>query len=260
MFHLATSAMSAPARQQAVDALGPRTRLIRSYLARNVLDELDNDRRRFLDRHVRARPAHRLSCATSCSARPAARTCSTRWSATSCSPRRSTTGSASAITRCCSATSSWRWSPIAAPTARAVWYARCAELLEAAGAHRDALRAFALAEDWRSVARLVRRNSADVTSAIAAEPDGLLPAALLQDDPWLALADARRGLRRGAIAHAIAAFRHAESLLDEPHFRDTCVGGAARSVSLAARSSARAEAGGWTDRLRALTRGSARGR
>jgi DNA-binding SARP family transcriptional activator len=257
MFHLATSAMSGPARQQAVDALGPRTRLIRSYLARNVLDELDNDRRRFLID----------TCALGLLTGPL------------CDELLGTTGSAEVLealerdqlfTTSVDDGVSFRYHEVlqrhlelALVAARGadgarVWYARCAELLEKASAHRDALRAFALAEDWRSVARLVRRNSADVTSAIAADPDGLLPAALLQDDPWLALADARRGLRRGAIAHAIAAFRHAESLLDEPHFRDTCV-----AERLAASAwlpdQPTAESADWTDRLRALTRGTSRG-
>src|SRR3954451_9390672 len=48
LFHLATAHKSGLARQQAVAALSARTRLIRSYLARNVLDQLSAARRGFL--------------------------------------------------------------------------------------------------------------------------------------------------------------------------------------------------------------------
>lgn len=48
LFHLATAQLSRNERERAVNELGGRSRLIRSYLARNVLDGLDEDRRRFL--------------------------------------------------------------------------------------------------------------------------------------------------------------------------------------------------------------------
>src|SRR6476620_8650258 len=48
LFHLANARKTASARQLAVSSLGPRARLIRSYLTRNVLDELRPERRRFL--------------------------------------------------------------------------------------------------------------------------------------------------------------------------------------------------------------------
>jgi DNA-binding SARP family transcriptional activator len=258
LFYLATSGKSAPARQQAVAALGPRTRLIRSYLARNVLDELDDTRRRFLVD----------TCALGLLTGPL------------CDELLGAEGSAAvleALERDQLFTTSvddgltyryhevlQRHLELALVTERGVdgarrWYARCGKLLEAAGADRDALRAYALAEDWLSVARLVRRCSAEVTTAISAEADGLLPTALLQDDPWLALAEARRRLRRGAVAHAVMAYRHAETLLDEPHFRDTCV---AERLTAAAWLPDRpgGETDAWTDRLRALTRGAERSR
>ena len=47
LFHLATAQLSRNERERAVNELGGRSRLIRSYLARNVLDGLDADRRRF---------------------------------------------------------------------------------------------------------------------------------------------------------------------------------------------------------------------
>ena len=48
LFHLATAQLTRTERERAVNELGGRSRLIRSYLARNVLDGLDPERRRFL--------------------------------------------------------------------------------------------------------------------------------------------------------------------------------------------------------------------
>ena len=48
LFHLSTSGKSAVERERAVADLGGRSRLLRSYLTRNVLDELDPERREFL--------------------------------------------------------------------------------------------------------------------------------------------------------------------------------------------------------------------
>src|ERR1700754_4486168 len=95
------------------------------------------------------------------------------------------------------------------------WYARCATLLEHAGAHADALRAYAMAEDWAATARLVQDESGDRPTAIAGEPDRLPPPGLIRTDPWLALADARRRLWHGDLAAAIEGFDHARTLLDE---------------------------------------------
>ena len=48
LFHLSTSGKSAVERERAVADLGGRSRLLRSYLTRTVLDELDPERREFL--------------------------------------------------------------------------------------------------------------------------------------------------------------------------------------------------------------------
>ncbi len=221
LFHLAHTRKTRLARQQAVAALGPRARLVRAYLARNVLDELPETRRQFL---VRTSALGLLTGAL-------------------CDALLSTTGSAAVLedlerdqvfTTSVDDGLTYRYHEVlqrhlqmtlllelGADGARE-WYARCAELLDAAGAHGDAIRAYAMAEDWSSMARLVRSNSADSTTAIAAEQGHLLPPALVEADPWLALADARRRLRYGALEAAVAGFEHAEALLDEPRFQNTC--------------------------------------
>ena len=48
LFHLATTRLDRADRERAIDELTGRTRLIRSYLARNVVDGLAAERRRFL--------------------------------------------------------------------------------------------------------------------------------------------------------------------------------------------------------------------
>lgn len=100
------------------------------------------------------------------------------------------------------------------------WYAKSAALLEAAGDRRPAARAYARAEDWGSVARLIQACSSG--SGDSAGADVLLPTVIVQQDPWLSLAQARRWVRDGALSAAADAFRQAEVLLDEPGFRDTC--------------------------------------
>ncbi|HEU5266292.1 MAG TPA: hypothetical protein VFU35_06310, partial [Jatrophihabitans sp.] len=146
------------------------------------------------------------------------------------------------------------------PAARR-WYARCAALLDAAGAYSDALRAYAMAEDWTAMARLVQRYSTDSTTAIAIEPDRLLPPGLVRTDPWLALADARRRLRHGSVAAAVAGFEHAQTLLDEPRFREICAAECEAARAWMPTGQHRPHppggSGDWSGQIRAATRGEA---
>ena len=101
------------------------------------------------------------------------------------------------------------------------WYSRSAALLESIGDQRAAVRAYARAEDWGAVARLIQTRGSGPDDA-AAGTDLLLPASVVEHDPWLSLAEARRRVREGALGAAVEAFRQAESLLDEPEFRESC--------------------------------------
>ncbi|MBA3338797.1 MAG: transcriptional regulator, partial [Geodermatophilaceae bacterium] len=218
LFHLATAGRTRADRQQAVANLGARSKLIRSYLARNVLSELSDERRQFL-----------------------LRTCTLgRLTGQLCDALLETTGSARVLddleqrqlfTSSADDGQTYRYHEVlrthlelalideyGSAGARA-WYARSAALLEEAGAQLDAARAYARAEDWGAVARLIQRARYGATGAAA---DILLPQDLLRHDPWPALAEARRKLRRGAVRAAVEAFGHAESLLDEPDFRSLC--------------------------------------
>jgi len=220
LFHLSTNGRSPADRQRAVADLGGRSKLVRSYLARNVLAELPEDRRQFL-----------------------LRTC-TLGSLTGalCDALLETTGSASILdeleqqqlfTSSEDDGTTFRYHEVlrthlewalvqeyGAAGARG-WYSRSAELLESNGDLRGAVRAYARAEDWGAVARLIQASgSGPADSATGA--DILLPAVVVQHDPWLSLAEARRRVREGSLSAAVQAFKQAESLLDEPDFRDSC--------------------------------------
>ena len=100
-------------------------------------------------------------------------------------------------------------------------YSRSGSLLEQAGRPAAAIRAHARAEDWGSVARLLKPDTAPVSGDEALWGMLSLPGAPT-DDPGLVLAGARRLARNGQIAEAVVAFRQAEALLDDPEFRRRC--------------------------------------
>ncbi|MDX6235191.1 MAG: hypothetical protein QOG10_6 [Kribbellaceae bacterium] len=218
LFHLATMGKSDIERIRAATELGGRSRLVRAYLTRNVLAELEPDRREFL-----------LITSTL-----------GRLTGPLCDELLQRTGSAAVLeelealqffTTSTDEGSSYRYHQVlqthlegllidelGAAASREI-HSRSARLLEAAGHRRDAMRADALADDWASVARLLQQVDAGPP---AAGHDWAARSGLPDDDPWLALARARRTLRSGSIAAAMAAYRHAESLLDDPDFQARC--------------------------------------
>jgi DNA-binding SARP family transcriptional activator len=215
LFHLATTGKSAVERERAVAELGGRSRLLRSYLTRTVLDELDPALRSFL-------------LATS--------TLGTL-TAPLCDALLDRDGSAAVLEELSSRQffivaaedgSTFRYHQVMQTLLEGLLveevgsneahrvYARSGAVLEAAGLTTDAMRAYALAEDHASVARLVQHAGAPLAGD---ETDAL---SWPTDDPWLALARARRLHRRGALAESMAAFRNAEHLLDDADFRRRC--------------------------------------
>ena len=134
---------------------------------------------------------------------------------------RPTTAGPSAITR--SSGRTWRLALVeeyGVEGARS-WYSRSAALLESADERQAAVRAYARAEDWGSVTRLIQIDQDGSVSTATAVAD-LLPPGVIEHDPWLALVDARRRLRNGSVQAAADAFRRARNLLDEPGFRERC--------------------------------------
>lgn len=220
LFHLATSRLAGPDRERAVDELSGRSRLIRSYLARNVLDGLTTDRRRFLLQTCT------LGVMTG-------ELCDALLDTDDSAAVLATLESEQFFTTSIDGGLSYRYHQVlqtylevvlveelGGRAARAL-YGRSAALLEASGRVAAAVRAYARAEDWTAVARLTPQHGA----APAAADDGLqgaVGATGAPDDPVLALAAARRLLRNGQIARAVAAFRQAESMMDDPDFRHRC--------------------------------------
>ena len=220
LFHLATAQLSRAERDRAVDELSGRSRLIRSYLARNVLEGLDPGRRRFL------LLTSTLGVLTG----------------DLCDDLLDTSGSASVLselereqffTTSTDAGLTYHYHQVlqthlevllvdelGGRAAREL-YSRSGTLLEQAGRSAAAIRAHARAEDWGSVARLLKPDTAPVSGDEALWGMLSLPGAPT-DDPGLVLAGARRLARHGQIAESVVAFRQAEALLDDPEFRRRC--------------------------------------
>ncbi|MGS0686710.1 winged helix-turn-helix domain-containing protein [Nakamurella sp. GG22] len=220
LFHLATSGRSALDRKRAVDDLGGRSKLVRSYLARNVLAELPEDRRLFLlrtctlgsltgalcDRLLETTGSHRVLDELE------------QQQLFTSSDDDGETFRYHQVLR-----SHLEWAlveELGAAGARQ-WYARSAAVLEEIGDQRGAVRAYARAEDWGAVARIIQTRGHGPHDATAGA-NLLLPPAVVENDPWLSFAEARRRVRDGALESAIQAFRQAENLLDEPDFRENC--------------------------------------
>ncbi len=216
LFHLATAGKSDVERERAVAALGGRSRLFRSYLTRTVLDELDPERREFL-----------LATCTLGTVTGAL-----------CDSLLEREGSAAVLeelverqffTTASADGRSYRYHQVMqtllegmlidelGPRAAAEMHARSARLLESEGLYRDAVRAYAMAEDFASVARVLQRTGAGL-----AVDDRLIASVLPDDNPWLALVRARRLQRLGSFRESVAAFRHAETLFDDSDFRTRC--------------------------------------
>lgn len=99
------------------------------------------------------------------------------------------------------------------------WYGRAARLLEEDGAVLEALRVRARAQDWAGARALLVTSGHQIASRSGSWP-GLLPNALVREDPWVALAEAYRLLGDGRLAAAEQTARHAMDSLDDQRGHD----------------------------------------
>ena len=91
-----------------------------------------------------------------------------------------------------------------------------------AGEVSGAFRAYVRAEQWAAVRRLLHVRGADVVAKPLGSAAKRIPFSLSSEDPWLVLANARRLLRHGTLARAVAAYRKAESLTTDLEVAALC--------------------------------------
>ena len=257
LFHLATRGRNAQERHQAVADLNGRSRLVRYYLARNVIAELPHDRREFLLKTSTLGLLNGQLCDQLLQTSGSGRILDDleQQQLFTSSDDDGATFHYHEVLR---AHLEWALVEEFGVEQARYWYTRSSSLLESAGHFGAAITASAKADDWVTVARLHRQAGTGATAVQQfVEP---LPPAVVHDDPWLSLADGRRRVRDGALDAGLAAFQQAEMLLDEPSFQDCCrhERGAARLWSGGTSSwpgDVRTQEPHWSAQIRAATRG-----
>lgn len=209
LFHLATRGKSADERRRILGGVGSGTRVLREYLARNVLAELPDELRRFLvDTCVLVRLTGDL-----------------------CDELLDRRGSAMLLEELArrqlftvavdEAEGSYRYHEVlrshldrmlveeVGEAEARKRHQRAAALLERTGALSEALVGYCRAEDWPSVSTLVGDRGEQVAGGPGLRLE-LLPAAVVRESPWLALASARRARSEGRWSAALEAYSRAE--------------------------------------------------
>ncbi|MCK0113054.1 hypothetical protein MWU75_12965 [Ornithinimicrobium sp. F0845] len=220
LFHLSVRSLTHVEREAEVVRLNGRSRLIRSYLTRTVLDGLTTERRQFL---LRTSPLGILDGALCDALLDRAdsglvlRGLESDQMFTT-SPDEGLTYRYHQVLRDHLEVVLEDELPVTEVTAL---HAGAARLLERAGHHSEALRAYKRAGDWGAAARLVRERVGVADPDVGALSTGdLRPAE--QNDPWLAVARIRRLLRQGSIDDALLSLRLVEAAADDPDLADYC--------------------------------------
>ena len=219
LFHLATNGKSSVERRRVLTSLGSRSRLVREYLARNVLGELPGELRSFLiDTCVLGRL--RGPVCDELLGRPGSEAVLAELQ------RRQIFTTAVDDT-------SYRYHEVlrshleaalieerGEPAAQAA-YQRGARLLEADGALSEALHAYCRGQDWEAAARLLGRDGEHLVDDPGAWVEAL-PASLVSSDPWLLLALARRYLALGHWQQALDAYQRADAISGSAAAAEVC--------------------------------------
>ncbi len=222
MFHLLTQGRPPAQRRRALADLSRGSRLVRSYLVREVLGDLPAELREFL----------RRTSALGVLTGPL------------CDALLGSTGSRDILeeleqrrlfTTAHDDGRQFRYHQVLldhleleltehlGPAATREWYARAAGLLLEAGEVPAAFRAYARAEDWAAVEQLLHRRGAEVVAGPLGALESTLPAGLYTTDPWLLLARARRLAAQGALTEAVTTFRLAHSVAEDSQLAARCL-------------------------------------
>lgn len=209
LFHLATRGKPAGERRRILHELGVRSRLVREYLTRNVLDELPIHVRDFLMQ-------------TCVLGRLTAELCDGVRGGTSSDALLVDLEQRQIFTTRLDEEGSYRYhevlrSYLEVALVEAVGeaearrrYRVAGELLEAHGHLPEALRAYCRADDWAAARGLLGDRGEQVIDNPGAWIESL-PTTLLEQDPWLLLASARRAVAEGCWETALDIYRRAEA-------------------------------------------------
>jgi DNA-binding SARP family transcriptional activator len=251
LFHLATRGKHTSERRRAVAALPARSKLIREYLSGNVLDELPDEQRGFLiDTSVLGRLTPAL-CNSLRERHDALRLLA------------ELEARQVFITRLDEDEPVYRYHEVfrAYLETRLVerdgerqakeWGRRAAGLLEDGGWLMDALRAYCWSGDWASVGRVVATGGAELADDEKSWLDWL-PAGLVEEDPWVMMATARRAAASGRLATALDLYQRAETLAVGTAAREICR--RERAAIVAWLDPSAPVPSGWVGRLRSVVR------
>lgn len=220
LFHLATRGKHPAQRRRTLARLSTRSKLMREYLVRNVIDELPQHLRGFMLR----------TCVLG------------KLSAPICDELLETTRSMQILDelRCrhlltCVGDDEdeYRYqellrSHMAAMLVEEVGgeaarsrYRAAGAILENAGALPEALHAFCGAEDWNAVRELLGREGQRLADSSSSWVD-FVPSAISRNDPWLLLAAARQRRAAGEFRAALETYREAEQAFGAASASDAC--------------------------------------
>ena len=214
LFHLATQGKPALERRRLVATLAANSRLVREYLTRHLMDELPAELRRFLvDTSVLGRLTGPLCDELLGGGNRSGR--SSQRTLEELERRQFFTSEVDGL-------GTYRYHEVLRVHLETVLveelgereaaerYRRAAALLEAAGAHGDAVRAHCRASDWAAAARVLGYQGEQLAQEDGSWIDAV-PAALLASSPWLLLARARRYVAAGRLSAALDGYREAEA-------------------------------------------------
>ena len=215
LFHLATRGKSAPQRRRVLHELSLRSRLVREYLTRNVLDDLEPGLRDFL---LETCVLSRLDGAL----------CDRLTGQTGGQAMLAELEQRQIFTQALDGEQDgYRYHEVLRSHLEALLVERDGEgavrarhqragaLLESAGALADAVRSYCRAEDWEAARRVLGGSGEELVGerALGHQAGWLdaLPTSLLDHDPWLLLATARRSVADGRTGEAVDCYHRAEA-------------------------------------------------